>query len=490
MFRPTSIQTLLLMLWLPLQLGCRASQEQARPSIILICMDTLRRDRLGAYGNTDGLTPNLDRFASEAVVFEDSWAVANETLLSHAALFTSRYATETGPIFDDYRMGDDAPTLAEVLGVHGYQTAAAVAGGHLAEAFGLGRGFDWYEQGGSWASLFHTVPLATSWLDSRDPASPFLLFVHGYDTHHRYLKPGPYGMAHTDPDYLGPAVDAARQKLGTVRVVDGWFFPADLDQVHDLGALRIRDEHQKARVRARARDLATGAIPLQPEDLAHIERVYDGAVAYGDAWFGLLMAELQQRDLLDEAIVVVLSDHGEELGERGLFGHRYTLTDESLAVPLMVRLPGGVQGGRRVEGLVDLTDVMPTLLEAASATAPASIRGHSLWSVVQGGPPEPRAAVFAQTMFRAVSVRNTEGRLTFSGVGADSPWLGELIGTTRVEPPAFDASEGLTRQTQLELVAQLISWNKSLRPSGPGQNPLPTPEQRKLIREQGYWRPR
>ncbi len=213
-------------------------------------------------------------------------------------------------------------------------------------------------------------------------------------------------------------------------------------------------------------------------------------MSYADAWFGLLMAELDRRGVLDEAIVVVLSDHGEELGEHGLYGHRYTLTDESLAVPLMVRLPGGEQGGRRVQGLVDLTDVLPTLLEAAGATSPAGTRGRSLWATLQGEAHEPRQAVFAQTMFRAVSVRVPQGRLTFSGIGADSPFLTELIGVTRLEPPAYSASAGLDKPTQLELSAQLVAWSRQLRAAEQGEHHAPSPEQRRLIREQGYWRPR
>jgi len=471
--------------------GCEAAPDPGPPSVVLVCLDTLRRDRLGAYGNADGLTPNLDRFAREAVLFEDAWAVGNETLLSHASLFTSRYPTETGPIFDGYALGPDEPTMAEVMGLHGYQTAAAVAGGHLGREFGLGRGFDHYVQGGSWASLFHTVPLATNWLDERDTAAPFLLFVHGYDTHHRYLKPGPQGAAFTDRDYLGPGMDAARQKLGTNRVLDGWLYPPSDGQPMDFGALRIRGQDERRRLQAFARDPAVGAVPMGARDLDYIVDVYDGAVAYADAWFGLLMAELEARELLDEVVIVVLSDHGEELGEHGMFGHRYTLTDESLAVPLMVRLPGGEGGGQRLAGTVDLTDVMPTLLEAAEATPPAGIRGRSLWPALHGEPLEPRGAVYAQTMFRAVSVRTPEGRLTFTGVGADSPWLGELMGTARLQAPAWEASEGLARAQQMELVASLIAWNAELaRPSGSGAGRVLSPEQRQLMQDQGYWRPR
>ncbi len=471
--------------------GCEPAPAppEGPPSFVVVSLDTLRRDRLGAYGNPDGLSPNLDRFAREAVLFEDAWAVANETLFSHAALFTSRYPTETGPIFDAYALDEAPPTLASVLGVYGYQRAAAVAGGHLLPAFGLQRGFEDYEVGGRWASLFHTVPLAAGWLDQRDPGAPFLLFVHGYDTHERYLKPGPYGLALADPDYLGPATDAVREELGTARVVDGWFFPEHVRGVHQLDALRVRGPEQQQRNHMLAGAPQVAAPALGPEDHAHIADVYDGAVAYADAWFGLLMAELEDRGLLDQAVVVVLSDHGEELGEHGIYGHRYGLSDESLAVPLMVRLPGGAQGGRRVPGLVDLTDVMPTLLEAAGATPPASLRGRSLWSVLQGSEPDPRELVFAQSMFRAVSVRSPEGRLGFTGMDADAPWLADVLRSTQLQPPAFEASASLGRPAQQALREALVSWAQDLHRPPTALDAELSDEQLQVIREQGYWRP-
>jgi hypothetical protein len=111
-----------------LLVACGPPEREGPPDIIVVCMDTLRADRLGVYGNADGVSPNLDRFAEDAVVFDQAWAVANETLYSHAALLTSRYSTETGPIFETFRLGDDPPTLASVLGIYGYQSAAFTGG--------------------------------------------------------------------------------------------------------------------------------------------------------------------------------------------------------------------------------------------------------------------------------------------------------------------------------------------------------------------------
>jgi arylsulfatase len=483
---------LALALLLTLLLGCDPTLSPPRdgpPDIIVICLDTLRADRLGTYGNPDGLTPSIDRLAEEAVVFEDAWAVANETLYSHAALFTSRYATETGPIFESFRLGEELPTLAGVLGLYGYQSAAFTGGGHLSSDFGLGRGFDHFERAASWGSLYHSVPEALAWLDQRDPTRPSLLFVHGYDTHHRYLKPGPWGYGRVDASYQGTGADVARDMLGSILVADGYYFPrfapADL---FDFTALRIRGKHARLRTERMGADPRFGTRKMSAEDLDFVRGVYDGAVSYADTWVGLFLAALERRGALDNSVIVLLSDHGEELGEQGIFHHRYTLSDTSLRVPLLIRLPGGAQGGRRVQGQVDLTDVMPTLLEAADAEPPAGIHGRSLWGVLQGGAYEGRPAVFAQTMFRGVSVRTPEGRLGFSGIGADSPYLAPMLASTSLEGPAFEASpQGMSAAQREDLRQRLTAWAAQLhQPDAAGEVEL-SPAQLQVIQEHGYW---
>jgi len=461
---------------------------QGPPNIIVVSMDTLRPDRLGAYGNGDGLSPNIDRFAAESVVFEDAWAVSNETLYSHAALFTSRYATETGPIFETFRLDDEPPTLASVLGVYDYQTAGFTGGGHMSPSFGLGRGFDHFERSANWGSLYHSVPQALAWFDQRDSDRPSFLFVHGYDTHHRYIKPGPWGFSRVDASFRGTGSDVIRDTLGTLRVIDGWFFPRHApDELLDARALRIRGKAERHRIERMAHKKNTAARKLDDADLDFVRGVYDGAVSYGDTWFGLFLAALEQRGALDNSVIVLLSDHGEELGENGIFHHRYSLSDESLKVPLVVRLPGGQGGGRRVPGLVDLTDVMPTLLEAAEAESPTGIRGRSLWSVLQGGAHEPRPAVYAQTMFRGVSVRTDQGRLSFTGIGADSPYLVDMVGTARLDGPSFDLDPDLDKAQHQAMRSDLTTWATGLHhPDAAGEVKL-SDEQLEVMRDKGYW---
>ena len=200
--------------------------------------------------------------------------------------------------------------------------------------------------------------------------------------------------------------------------------------------------------------------------------VYDGAVSYADAWFGLLVEELEQRDLWEDSLVIVLSDHGESLG------------DVELAVPLQVKLPAGEQAGRRVSQPVALLDVLPTALELAGASPPAGIHGRSLLELARGEEPRAAGLVFSEGLYRAVSVRAPEGRLVFSGVAADSPWLVDLLSATPLDGPAFEADPGLAPERARQLRGSLLEWRARLRPT---EGEAADPELGRSLREHGYW---
>ena len=472
--------------------GCVASADpagSAPPPIVLISLDTLRADRLGAYGQDRGLTPNLDRFAREAVVFEDAVAPANETLFSHAALFTGRDPPNLGELSYAFSLPEGATTLAEVLSVYGYDTAGFVAGGHLDPDYNLDQGFAAYHSVRDWGSLYHTAPAALTWLDGRERGAPYFLFVHSYDAHARYLKPGPFGFAASDPRHDGPARGASASAVGTVQVVDGYYYPDRTPpEIIDLRAVRPRAPTSRLRWRSDVEAAEAGGVALSDDDVAWLAGLYDGAVHWADAWFGLLMSGLQARGVLDQAIVVVLSDHGEELGEDGVFNHRYTLSDAALRVPLMVRLPGGAGGGVRVSGMVSLTDVAPTLLEAAGARPPAGLDGRSVWAAVNGGPPPDRDAVFSIGVFRTARVTTRYDWLAFSGITADSPYFGAMVASARLDGPAFEAPAMLPMARREALRGAMVAWAAGLeRPASVG-DPVPA-ETLRAMQEHGYWGP-
>lgn len=467
--------------------GCGRSEPAAPPNVVLVSMDTLRADRLGAYGNERGLSPNLDAFAEEAVLFERAYAQSNITLLSHASLFTGRYASELGPVDYDLRLPEQAPDLAEVLGLYGWETAAFVGGAHLSPGFGFADDFDHYRVPTQMGSLFHTVPAAIQWLDERTTDDPFFLFVHAYDTHTRYIKPTPLGLSQAEPGYQGPAMRILYTYPGIRHAMADWLIERGEVLEHwDLDRIRVWDRRVREEMRAAARAGRVPGEPLEPEDIQFVRDVYDGAVLYADAFFGVLLGELRARGLYENTLVVMLSDHGESLGEEGIFGHSYSLRDDDLHVPLVIRFPEGRGGGRRVAGPVALLDVLPTVLDEADVPPPAGIHGHSLrpWSQGGGGPLHEH--VFTEGLFRAVSVRSDRERVTFAGIPADSPYLVGMIRSTPRTSEAWGASTPTDPAAWAAGRDALLAWRRALPPA-PENTLQADPELVDQVREKGYW---
>ena len=449
-------------------IGC----AQQRPNLVIVSLDTLRADRLGAYGNTDGLSPNIDRFAGESWVFDQAFAQANETIYSHASLFTSRYPSELMALRGDFRIPDGTRTLAGALHGAGWETAGFVAGGHMAQEYGLSAGFTRWEDGASWGSLQETGAQAIHWLDTRKDEKPFFLLIHGYDTHERYLKPPPFGRSalpidtpksdgqssENHADTLGEAL--GEQVGGASLVFDGHAL-SSVD-----AALWLSSERSRFDRGAGLAHWDPGATALQPKDVAHLAGLYDGAVVWMDAQFGLLMADLEERGVLDTAWVVVLSDHGEELGELGTFGHRAGLADTNLHVPLLIRPPGGGPG-LRLDPLVGLIDVAPTLLDVLGQEGLLGAEGRSLLSLMDGVPDWETRPVFSEGALRLLSARGSGARLTCEGLSSDNPHTSSLIRSLPIDDRTLRLTgDGAEAES---LRKALADWNEVLQTRRVGQ---------------------
>jgi arylsulfatase A-like enzyme len=329
-----------------------------RPDIVLVSVDTLRADRLGCYGNPRPVSPAIDRFGAGAVRFETALAHASSTLSSHASMLTSLPPTAHGASFAlRRRLPEPAVTIAEVLRDAGYRTVAITASGQLAPAFGLGQGFEVYrarvekhEPGAFWPR----VGAGLSQLAEPDPR-PVFLFLHTYETHH------PYTPEHALLDELDPGYAGAL----------GHRIPVELLQ-----------------------KVNAGEVALDAADRRRVERAYEAEIRSVDRAFGRLIEGLAAAGRLDDAVVVLTSDHGEEFGEHGRLGwHSHTLYDELLRVPLLLKLPRGEGVGRIVAAPVRLIDLAPTLLEAAGVPAPPQFAGRSLLPFARGGDPRELPAV-------------------------------------------------------------------------------------------------
>ena len=342
------------------------------PNLVLVSIDGLRADHLGIHGRTPSPTPNLDALAARGLVFSQSFSQGNESLYSHAAMFTGRHVSEVAAA--DYRtfiIPDSALLVSEVLSLYGYQTAGFLAGGHVHAAYGFEQGFDHFDDSAHFGSFFNKVPPALAWLDGHDPAAPFFLILHGYDCHRPYAHPGAFYHPF-DADYSGGIDEILAGRQGTEKVFNGVFYEDfSLDQfLHEAGEI-ILDPETYLRLSGFAE--SNPGIPLSEADLAHIDAHYDSGVFSADLQVGRFIEGLQARGLWENTLVLITSDHGEDLGDHGIYNHRITLTDSTTRVPMLLTggaLPESLRGTMQ-DGLVQAVDVVPTLLAAADATPPA-----------------------------------------------------------------------------------------------------------------------
>jgi arylsulfatase A-like enzyme/Tfp pilus assembly protein PilF len=344
----------------------------AAVNVLVVTIDTLRVDRVGAYGSRAGLTPAMDALAKEGVVFEQATVPVPLTRPSHVSLLTGKLPFQHG-IRDNFSfsLGASHRTLAELLKAKGYATGGFVGAFMLNAQSGLDRGFDEFddsfeERGGQSAFLAEHQRVAGeveqragAWIErvARREA-PFFAWVHFYDPHSPYDPPPPY----------------------------------------------------------RAR---------------YAGRPYDGEVAYTDSVLGRLLARLDRLGLQGRTLVVVTSDHGEGLGDHGEAEHGFFLYETTVRVPLIIRLPGGLPAGLRIPSEARSIDVLPTVLElvGASAAAPPGIPGRSVAAALSG-PAGATPPSYAETLFPRLHFECAELRsIRFDGwkyVEAPRPELYDL----------------------------------------------------------------
>jgi arylsulfatase len=351
-----------------LALAFTACGAQSPPNVLLVTVDTLRPDRLGAYGYAGQSSPNFDSLAARSVIFERALAGSSRTAPSHATLFTSRWVKDhsIGYRNGSTRLGDEA-TLASLLAGAGYETAAFVGNSMLQRRVGLDRGFEHFDDElpdseANRTDVFEriaerTTPRATEWLAHRSDR-PFFLWVQYNDPHGPYTPPEGYSEAFTAEDR---PMEADLPALELQRGIGG--IPAY--QV-------IGTERRPGQYRAR----------------------YVGEIHYLDTWLGRLLEAAEAADDGRGLIVVITADHGESLGEDGIyFSHGYATTPNLVHVPLLLHAPGFSQ--RRVADLVHHVDVLPTLLDLLDQPRPEGLAGLSLVPLLQSGAALPERTVFA-----------------------------------------------------------------------------------------------
>lgn len=359
-----------------------------RPDIVLVTVDTLRADRLAAYGGQDGLTPALDRAATEGVLFRRPVASSPWTMPSIASLMTSVSTLEhgagmplaPGPTFQRTPLGKDWEVLAERLKAAGYRTRAVVNNAFLSPDRGFSQGFDVYKTpllDSSRATFLAEVPLgrlalhwlpleflgdpraaavtdrALEWLADDDPA-PLFLWLHYIDPH------APY-RAH--PEKL--------QRVSILEELEAG--PRAADDGTVVGQFFVA-----------AHWIRGGLVWLSHEDRRRLVTFYDAAVKYTDIHLGRLFEALRQRQERRPTVVAFTADHGEEFWDHGRFEHGHDYYNEVTRVPLFFWGPGILPAGPEVDEPVGLVDIAPTLLDLAGLPQPEANGWDDGLSLVPG----------------------------------------------------------------------------------------------------------
>jgi len=421
-----------------------ASSPATRPAnVIVIVIDTLRADHVGCYGGTVE-TPVLDDLASRGVRFADARSHAPITGPSHASLFTSRFPLEHGVHTNAQMFAPRGVALPQAMRSSGRTTAAFVSLGVLNAGFGFGVGFDTYGDrfDRDWMKDAEEVNAeAVRWLDVVG-SQPFFLFVHYSEPHEPHALP--------DTEVPTISVSQVGETRGVIRA-DGRGHripitvpPGDSEVLLELASGSSARGFRAAAVRVRGADVAIETAagwrttgegrgrartdlpatfrlrsaaeqPVEAEldlqmgevlGLGQIRHRYRLEVAAVDRRIGELLDELGDRGHLDDAIVVVASDHGEGLGDHGLVAHIDQLYDSLLSVPLIMWAPGRLPQGVVVEEPVGLVDVYPTLAELAGLPRPEGVMGRCLVDLAHGRTVTPRPVPLLAETYRPEAPRD------------------------------------------------------------------------------------
>lgn len=332
----------------------------AKPAnVILISLDTMRRDQIGAYRHRgQSYTPALDEFALESVVFDNAFVHIPFTLPSHLSIFTGVYPGVHGVEDNGQILNEQLPTLTEILQGEGFETLGFAGNVWMKGEFGFARGFHLYELlpfDLTFSDRVNRRALET--LDQRpDPERPLFLFLHYFDAHSDFSNTGTNTLPYFAPEaYLRP--------IGVS--------PEDDSFCTDDG--RCASDYLIA---ANAGDVLID--PLQHERL---RAMYRSGVEYLDADLGRIFAELRARGLWEDSLVIVTSDHGEEFREHGQYIHNQPYV-EDMAMPLLIKLPGAAMAGARRARLAQSIDLVPTILDLLGIDIPDHVQGRSLVPVI------------------------------------------------------------------------------------------------------------
>jgi arylsulfatase A-like enzyme len=428
-----------------------------RFNVVLISLNSLRADHLSGYGYNLNTAPNIEKLAKDGFLFERAEAQSNWTLPSQASLFTSKYVHSHGVFNRDQKITKKELTLPKILKLYGYKTAAFVGGLDMVAEYGLDQGFDSYSDktGGSPTISFkETMPEILKWL-RKNKNEKFFLFIQSYDIHYPYSHPEPYDHMY-DRDYDG--------------VLSGLTIDYPFLKTIRNGKVLLKGKQE-----------ALGA-----EDIGHIIAHYDGGITYADKFVGEFLDEIGKLKLSGNTIVILTAEHGDELYDHGNFDRfgKNILYEEVTRVPLIIKNPALNSKGKRITGLVQLVDIMPTVLDFLKIPVNKESQGASLLPLMEGknANDDFDKYVYAEADNLKRSIRGKEWKLI------DSAGAYELYNLVE-DPREKNNLASLRPELVYELVQRLSEWHEKTRTAATSNERrlVLTPEMKDRLRKSGYW---
>ena len=332
-------------------------------NILLISIDTLRGDYLGCYGNPDPVSPFIDSLSQHGVLFRNAYALSPFTVPSHGTMFTSLYPSEHGGFrptitaFHSYyydRIKSPTTSLTEILRNFGYVTVAFTGGGYMSSYYGHSQGFYVYDDSNDRCESFDK---AIEFLQNYQETSPFFLFLHTFHVH----------------DYF-PSISYEAMFCDT---------SLKIDKETLFTEIRIRDNNN------------IGFFRRHPERAVYAKNLYNATIREVDERVKKVIEAIRKRDILDNTLVIITSDHGEEFWEHNGSSHGKKLYEEELRVPLMLLLPHELDVSKRiVKNRVCLLDISPTILDLLQIPPLNKAHGISLLPLIKYGKSEERKFYF------------------------------------------------------------------------------------------------
>lgn len=326
-----------------------APKKKAK-NVIVVMEDTLRADRVQSYGPTRVKTPQLEKFAKDGVVFERYSAVEDWTKPSCATMLTGLYPDTHKTQSDSAKLPGSVRMVTEELKDQGVATGGFIANGYVSDKFGFGKGWDAYTnyiretKNSDAENVFRD---AYGWIEKQHKAGQrFYAYVHTIDPHVPYAPPQEFLELYDKKEYKGGIKPRSTANL--------------------------------------LEDIKKGKFKPSERDKQRIQALYDGEISYHDRWFGDFMDKLDKLGLLEDTLVVVVSDHGEEFWDHGNVGHGHQIHQELIHVPFVMRWKGTLPSGKRVADNADHCSLVPTIFDAMGLKAPDYLEAESLLARAAG----------------------------------------------------------------------------------------------------------